>query len=413
MIAYFYKTTFDISLFFALSSFFIRFFRDYDKEGSLYAFALLLAAGLLFALAERFARVGGALRLLALCLPGIAFLWQRDAVEIMQFVLPWVYIAAGVLFRRYDVYYKNFKDLFRSVLFVFLFPFLMLFYDAGRGIPALREAAPYAVVFFTSGVMLLQVLRWRGRTEDSRLFGRHQLWQMFAFFVLCTAVTAGRIFDFAKNILWEKMLWPAILFLIGSVWSIAQWLWVRKPPELRNPGSLPQAESFDGPMPTAGAEVFEEVVQEVEQAAGPPVDFAPLFAAAGVAAAVFLFFFLRGNVRQKRKAAVVFEEREELEEKQSGRPVRLKKHSSDPAVEVRYQYRRFMRKTDAGKGRLKNSDTTEKIREKYICTCTGKTESTEKRTEEINEIYRQTRYGSGKTGRREAGRMRELMKSIR
>ena len=93
--------------------------------------------------------------------------------------------------------------------------------------------------------------------------------------------------------------------------------------------------------------------------------------------------------------------------------MRLKKHSPDPAITVRYQYRSFMRKADAGKGRLKRSDTTEEIGEKYNIARAGTSETAMKGTEEITEIYRRTRYGGGKTTGQEAKRIRELVKSAK
>ncbi|MDE7299588.1 MAG: hypothetical protein K2N94_12310 [Lachnospiraceae bacterium] len=413
MIAYFYKMTFDISLYFALYSFFLRYFEDSGRPAGLYAFGLLLAVNLLCALSERFERAGRPLRLLALCLPALAFVWNRDAAGIGQFLLPWAYIAVTAIRQQYEVYYRNFKDSFRYVLFVFLIPFLMLFYDAERGIPALRESASYLVVFFTSGVMLLQVLRYRTGTKDRQLFEKHQFRQMIGFFILCLAVTAGRILEFAGSVLWERMLRPALLGLLGRFWYAVQWIMSNINLDSRKLNPENAGEYVDETITPAGTVIQEEAGEVVEKAAEQPLDFAPLLVFAGIVAAVVLFFLLRGSFRHKRKTAAILEEREELGENPGGRPARLKKHSPDPAITVRYQYRSFMRKADAGKGRLKRSDTTEEIGEKYNIARAGTSETAMKGTEEITEIYRRTRYGGGKTTGQEAKRIRELVKSAK
>ena len=91
--------------------------------------------------------------------------------------------------------------------------------------------------------------------------------------------------------------------------------------------------------------------------------------------------------------------------------VKLKKHSRDRRITVRYQYQRFMKKLDAGKRRLKSSDTTGQIGRKYIASYAQDSKRV-KEVEEVTEIYRQVRYGEKEVSRQEAHRIKELVEKL-
>ncbi len=411
MITYFYKIIFDISLYYAFVSFFLCYINAAEYKAELNTFGLFLAAALLCVWSEGKKTRERTVQLAAACLPGIALLWEYKTGRVLEFLIPWIYFVSTIIRQQYEVYYLNFKNTFRRVLFVFLLPFLLFFFDSNRGIVALTESAPFLLVFFTSGVLLLQVLRYTPQSKDKKLFEKRQIGQAAAFFLVCLAATTGGIFQIAGNFLWEKAIRPVFLGMIGGIWFAAQWIFlqIQKIKKKVYFGDIQDNNIEPLPAETLLEGEIESVPpSEIDKA---PTDLTPVFIIVGIAAVVILFLLLRGNLRQgKKKNMAVREEREEIKEAKE-KSVKLKKHSRDRRITVRYQYQRFMKKLDAGKRRLKSSDTTGQIGRKYIASYAQDSKRV-KEVEEVTEIYRQVRYGEKEVSRQEAHRIKELVEKL-
>lgn len=410
MITYFYKTIFDISLYYAFASFFLCYINGAKYKAGLNTYGLFLIASLLCAW-SRGKKVGERIiQLFAACLPGIALLWEYQIGRIFEFFIPWIYFVSTIIRQQYDVYYLNFKNTFRRVLFLFLLPFVLFFFDSDRGILALTESASFLLVFFTSGVLLLQVLRYTPQSKDKKLFEKRQLGQAAVFFLFCFAATTGGVFQIAGEFLWEKVVQPVFLGMIGGVWSVAQWIFLQMQKMKKKVYFENIQDNNIEPLPSepiVKEEIESLLPSEIDKA---PMDLTPVFAIVGIIAAILLFFLLRGNLRHGKKSEAIKEEREEIKETKE-KPVKLKKHSKDHKIKVRYQYQCFMKKLDAEKRRLKKSDTTRQISRKYTALYAGDSEKA-KKAEEITKIYRKVRYEEKEVSRQEAHRIKELVEKF-
>lgn len=428
MIASFYNAVFGISCYYAVLSFLLRYPAGLKHESDPFSFALLVLAALLFSIAGGLLAGGGAsagsysagagaLRAAAACLPAAALLWNRAMPGILEFTLPWGYLLYLAYRRPRTLSHSYFQESFGRLLRIFPFLGLLLLFRPEQGIAALGEAAPYIIIFLTSGVLLLQALRHRSESEDQKRLAKHQAGQTAGFFLLCMLLTVGGLLELLEEFVLKRLLLPAGLYL-GSramhfLWYAAAFL-----QELfRNRGGLNRTREDYAEY----AERVAEAQKPVEPSVLPPkpqliergeinYTFAALLLAA--AAALILFFALRGGAKRKAGAGAVLDEREALPEEKNAKK-RRERRAAKPEETVRACYRSFMQRAAGDTNKVKKQDTTEEIREKYEQGREADMEKIRPAAAELTEIYRSVRYCGKETTKAAAGRMKILLDYLR
>lgn len=403
MTGVFYRVAFDISCFYALAAFFFRFAIGY--EVSAFSFLILLSAAFVLGVSEELKEKRRMVAFLSLAVPAIAWLMETERVGRAVVLLPWVYMAILVVRESYISYYYQFETRFKIFLWVWIVPAVFAITNLEEGVPALEEAVPYLLVFLTTGVFMLQVLRYRAATESRRKFEKYQLIQTISFFGVCLAVFATNLMD----MLYEHVILPAkdyALLLLKGLFTGLFDRGVRV-----DIISKSDYEKFREELANAeGAETFvqgNEWAEMIQELAPPPetTDMTSTWITLGVILGIIVLLILLGNQGHKIKVAALDVEREKIEG-DAPQTVKIKKRSLRPEVVVRYYYREFMKKAESRTIELAESDTTEEIKEKYKKKANAKPE----KAEEITRIYRKTRYSKATVTAEDAAKIKSMVR---
>lgn len=393
MIVSFYNAVFGIACYYTAVSFVFRYPAALAHGTDPFAFALLMAAALLLALGGTDAGCAKTLRVAALLLPAPALLWNHALPGILEYTLPWGYLVYLTYRRPRSLSHYYFLADFKHVLWLFPAMFAFLMFRPERGFAALREAVPYAVIFLTAGVSLLQVLRHR-QGKGTRGLIRHQGVQAAGFFLLCILLTVGGLLDFLENVLFRRILIPAGLFLADRFWALVQNISRRLAIKQSGGGEKDFVDYID--FVEKNMEAQEPLLEPSWARPTEPVphrelDYVLIVVLVALLAAVLIFVVLRTGMKKRVLKNVILDEREKLpgEAASAGR----KRHRDTPQENIRKSYQKFMQLTDGMSHKLKVQDTTEEIREKYL---RGKQdEKAAAFAQELTGIYRTVRYRGG------------------
>ena len=185
----FYKIVFDISCYYTFASFFLKFALGY--EISSLSMSLFLLAGLLVVGSQKISSIGRGMALLSAVVPVLFRPWGNIDYALLEFFLPWVYFVLLVYRENYGVYYANFKSLWKGLLYACIILVIVLLFDIEKGILAAELATPYFLVFLTSGVLLMQNLRFPMESTNKKAFEKYQIKQTIFFFLFCFSSACG------------------------------------------------------------------------------------------------------------------------------------------------------------------------------------------------------------------------------
>lgn len=402
----FYKLSFDISYFYALAVYFIHFHSGYEVNPLNYD--VLLFAVLLATVADKWERGRTALLAVALALPAVVLSWENTMYGLVVHILPWAYFMIITVRRGYFIQYGSFRTTFKGMFIPFIFPAAFFYFNVIKGFEALTESVPYLVVFLASGVLLLQNLRHEEGSGDKKKFEKYQIKQTLVFFVVCLAVTIGRLAELIGNFVYLWIIRPIAAVIIRIFWEIVKFF-VNLVPERKEIHLDEKFIEHQKKLEEEFYSPFAEKVQEeiMKQDWSEKSDYTTLLIVTGIVAAIVGFAILMSHKGKKRSAPLLEDEREELLEVEPP-ATKLRKRSLQPEIVVRFHYRAFMRKVDNKTRNVLRSDTTAEIAKKYDAPSEGKADA----VEELTGIYRRTRYSKHLVTRQEASRVKILMKEI-
>ncbi len=410
MIGVFYRVTFDISCFYALSVYFLSYILGF-KPNPL-TFGCFLTAALVLAVSEKARRNSRTVAFASLAFPAVALVVETTDVGRILVFLPWIYLVILVLRGSYVAGYYQFMDHFKVFLRIWALPIVLLLLSLDRGVPALTAAIPYLLVFLSSGVMMLQALRYRSATESRKQFELFQIGQTILFFIASFTLTAAGILDklFYGVI---QPVWNMVSSLAVGVFRELMAVLNKTVPDINIDLSFDK-EGYEEALNEAKEEAAEKFVEGVPfgGAAGQAkenvkeVDYTGLFVALVIIAGIIILAVLLSNRGIRARKASLAVESEELSEEDGGKEERPKKHSPNPVVVIRYYYCAFMKKAATRERELADSDTTKEIAGKYSQKLSAKPD----KAEEITEIYRKARYSGEKMTQEEAAKMKKLVK---
>ena len=180
-----YKLLFDLSLYFTLSSYYLRLTAGDPPSAVIFlAFCCMIA---LDAFLRRFpsARQRVALRILPVLVPLLALLARPTLGQALFAVPLWAFLAFSLLTDRIGVDYDGFRAHYSFALkLLLLMVFGPLFPD--RLAAAFLSAVPFLVLMLACGVCLLRLLR--GKTAE----GLRQGVYIAIFVLVCAGLTLGR-----------------------------------------------------------------------------------------------------------------------------------------------------------------------------------------------------------------------------
>lgn len=408
MMEKFYKLVYDITCFYVFTAFFFYF--AFQVETDMLAYGVLLLTVLLHVCFEQTA-VGTRIKIAVLALPLVCFLKEGGICEKIQFIIPWIYMIIVVLKTQYGLYYEEFKGRFKGMIAALLIP--LIFFgcsnDLEVGKTAIMQMVPFLFVFFASGVLLMQNLRFCEDGKARKEFEKHQLRQMVLFFLFCILVTTGRIIQ----LLSEYILLPFFKAILLGAMGLLYMLYEKAMPPAEHRENVKKAlEKMYGPEPTMTPQPMPEVAPGVVEILKPEQvspEITPEFimVCAAVAMVILLFFVLRGSSKSKAGEARIEDEREALEEVEVPEK-KLKNHSVHPDVVIRYYYLKFMEMANSKEIKVLRSDTTQEIREKFLLKDAEKVQE----TDELTKIYQKVRYTEIPVTKEDSARMKALMKKL-
>ncbi len=403
----FYKIVFDISCYYTFTSFFLKVALGY--EISSFSMSLFLLSALLVVSSQKISSIGRGIALISAIIPILFRPWGNIDYALLEFFIPWVYFVFLVYWENYGVYYANFKSLWKGLLYACIILVIVLLFDIEKGILAAELATPYFLVFLTSGVLLMQNLRFPMESTNKKAFEKYQIKQTIFFFLFCLLLTASRV----CQMVYQYIVLPLKNILTSLLFEIVDFFISLFPKETIQ---LPDSPFHDyreylekvqetlesNSVPRKWGDILKEagIVQEKP-------DITPLFIAFGALIAIIIFAILMGHEAKKTKQFLIEEEREELPQTEEieKTPIRFSKNAKEV---VRFYYKTFMRKAETAKQIVYKTDTTNDILEKFLL----KNPEQKQQAEEVTELYQKARYSKQEISDEEVRKMKRLVKNI-
>ena len=409
MMEKFYKLIFDITCFYIFTAFF--FYLIFRAETDMAAYGVLLFTVLLQVVFERMVAMNR-MKWIVLVLPFICLVKESSVVEKVQILIPWVYMVIVIVREQYGLYYDEFKLRFKGMTASLLIPLIAFCYteDMELGKAAFMQMIPFLFVFLTSGVLLMQNLRFGTDGKGRKEFERHQIGQMVGFFLFCILVTTGRIIQLLNEYVFMPLIKAVLVGAMGLLYKIYETLML--PPEHYAAVENSFAERY-GPEPSIVPTMAPEIIVPDEVVASNPelakIELSPDFIIVSLAVimAIILICVLCGARKSKSGEAVVEDERETLDEIEVPEK-KGKKHSLRPDIVIRYYYLKFMELAESKETKVRRSDTTEEIREKFL----AKKPENQEESKEITTLYQKVRYTENIVTKEDAVKMKSLMKRV-
>jgi len=409
MMGIFYKTVFDISVFYAYAAFFFCYAIGYETNPLSYG--VFLIAALVLAISGRMQYNGKICAIIAAVIPAVTLLIENTMVGRAEVILLWAYFVFMIKQETYVIYYYHFMEKFKGFVIALILPVIFFCFNVEAGTAAANIAIPYLLIFLAAGVMTLQAARYRATGDSEKQFEKFQILQTLLFFAVCILVTVTNLLQ----TLMLRLIVPAankvVLFFTNTVFSFIAGI-LKVTPQVQIDWGK-EMEGFYEEMSqeepaekfvegNAWQEMISEMTGDVEEA-----DMTEVFICVGIIIGVIILIALIGKSAKHSRVVALDVEREDLPEEEE--PKKKKKHFFfDPEKEVRQQYCEFMKKAETGEHPLEKSDTTAQIMEKYNTRTTAKPEE----AEQITEVYRGIRYGESTATKSDATTIKKLVKKL-
>jgi len=409
MMGIFYKTVFDISVFYAYAAFFFCYAIGYETNPLSYG--VFLIAALVLAISGRMQYNGKICAIIAAVIPAVTLLIENTMVGRAEVILLWAYFVFMIKQETYVIYYYHFMEKFKGFVIALILPVIFFCFNVEAGTAAANIAIPYLLIFLAAGVMTLQAARYRATGDSEKQFEKFQILQTLLFFAVCILVTVTNLLQ----TLMLRLIVPAankvVLFFTNTVFSFIAGI-LKVTPQVQIDWGK-EMEGFYEEMSqeepaekfvegNAWQEMISEMTGDVEEA-----DMTGVFICVGIIIGVIILIALIGKSAKHSRVVALDVEREDLPEEEE--PKKKKKHFFfDPEKEVRQQYCEFMKKAETGEHPLEKSDTTAQIMEKYNTRTTAKPEE----AEQITEVYRGIRYGESTATKSDAATIKKLVKKL-
>lgn len=409
MMGIFYKTVFDISVFYAFASFFFCYAIGYETNPLSYG--VFLAAALALAVSGRMKYNGKIFAVVAAVIPAVTLLIETTTVGRAEVLLLWAYFIFMVKQETYIIYYYHFMEKFKGFVIALILPVVFFFFDTESGVAAANIAIPYLLIFLAAGVMTLQAARHRATADSRKQFEKFQIFQTLLFFVICALLTVSNVLQTLMNRVIVPAVKKIVLFLTNTVFKFIAGIF-KMAPDKEIDWSLDMEGFYEEKSKEEAAEKFvegnawQEMIAEMTGEA-EETDLTEAFIYVGIIIGVIVLVALMGKaVKHSRVVALDVEREDLLEEEEPEKKV--KRSFFDPEKTVRHQYREFMKKAETKEHELVKSDTTAEIKEKYNTRASSKPET----AEQITTIYRRVRYSSESADKEDATAMKKLVKKL-
>ena len=409
MMGIFYKTVFDISVFYAYAAFFFCYAIGYETNPLSYG--VFLIAALVLAISGRMQYNGKICAIIAAVIPAVALLLENTMVGRAEVILLWAYFAFMIKQETYLIYYYHFMEKFKGFVIALILPVIFFCFNVEAGTAAANVAIPYLLIFLAAGVMTLQAARHRATGDSEKQFEKFQVLQTLLFFVVCALVTVTNLLQ----TLMLRLIVPAankvVLFFANTVFSFIAGI-LKVTPQVQIDWGKEMEGFYEEMSQEEPAEKFvegnawQEMISEMTGDA-KEADMTEVFICVGIIIGVIILIALIGKSAKHSQVVALDVEREDLPEEEE--PKKKKKlFFFDPEKEVRQQYCEFMKKAETGEHPLEKSDTTAQIMEKYNTRTTAKPEE----AEQITEVYRSIRYGESTATKSDAATVKKLVKKL-
>ena len=409
MMGIFYKTVFDISVFYAYAGFFFCYAIGYETNPLSYG--VFLVAALVLAISGRIQYNGKICVFIAAVIPAVTLLIENTMVGRAEVILLWAYFIFMIKQETYLIYYYHFMEKFKGFVIALILPVIFFCFNVEAGTAAANVAIPYLLIFLAAGVMTLQAARHRATGDSEKQFEKFQILQTLLFFAVCALITVTNLLQTLMNRLIVPAANKAVLFLTNTLFSFIAGIFKVTPQVQIDWGK--EMEGFYEEMSqeepaekfvegNAWAEMIAEATGDAEAA-----DLTEAFIYIGIIIGVIVLIALVGKAAKHSRVVALDVEREDLPEEEEPRK-KTKHFFFDPEKEVRQQYREFMKKAETREHALEKSDTTKQIMDKYNTRTTSKPEE----AEQITEVYRAIRYGENTATKADAATMKKLVKKI-
>lgn len=314
---------------------------------------LALAAAAAALARALWAKKPGPIRFLSLLLLPLCFLLPTEPAGRVILIPAAAYVLWTVWRQRFDLSYFSSADVFSWECKILPLPALFALV-LGEASALERYSVPYFLVFALGSVLLLRMLR---HDEETLRQPRFRLMNLLSLFLLCLAGAAVGSPWFRQAVaavlkaVWNVIAYP-IFWVVGGVAAIVAFVLgglLTRLLEGRESQALEQMMEMMMQGDEQGKETLEQVVTEPDPTR--QMIFTALLLVLAAIATVFLFRALR-NRRQSEPTQAGSQSRHRAEPLASGEKPLSRLTARTPALQVRYWYQQFLKKTRAEGGDL-------------------------------------------------------------
>ena len=402
-LAFFLKILSDLCFYTCFSAFFAALS---GLEGTVLPQLALAAAAAAFS-RGLWAKKPGALRFLPLALLVLCFVLPGETPGRVILLPPAIYVLWTVFRCRFDLGYFSAADVFSWECKILPLPALFALV-LGQASLVERFSVPYFLVFALSSILLLRMLR---HDEETLRQPRFRLMNLLSLALLCLVGAAVGSPWFRQGVLtvlkaaWSVVALP-LFWVVGGVAAILAFVLgglLTRLMEGRESQALEQMMEMLNSGDEQGKEALEQVATEPDPTR--QLIFTAVLLILAAIVTVFLFRALR-NRRQPGHTQAGDQRRFGAEPLTAGEKPISRLGARTPALQVRYWYQQFLKKTRAEGGGLSASmdtrqqtgvaedvfpekqDSLSRLRQIYL-PARYKDEATEQDARDAKELYRQ------------------------
>lgn len=391
MSAKIYKYIFEISIWFLIGGFLLKYF------GGARMFAgdlpVLVASAVISVLFYKKRIVN----ILSISLLPIIYLLMASLPlpQLIVFLLVWAYCIFITVTNRFVVDRGEFVDTIKRVLVVLMIIVIITFTNFNQFSISIQAIFPYLILAIISGVFLLRHLRAGGEMEQIDVYEKQQFIELTIFLLVCVLLTLLKapvhILE-GFSLLYHQLLIPlmtALVSVIGMLLSILIYL-----------GSLLLSVINKTNKPQEVKFFFGEMIKEEADKIGfdsvEAFDYLPILYFIGATALVVIVFlvfhWLMGNIYQQSLQGGIIETRESLADLSMKPSRNRKKRPGNTREAVRYYYGKYMELLLKKQVELKGNDTTSEINDKYINFIQHDLVDKTTASNDLTSIYQEARY---------------------
>lgn len=387
----FYKTSYELCFYYVWALFIIGFFFAPGHETNVIQCFFVIAGVFVINLPDIFYVRKKWLRMIFVAigtlLPAVGAVFGLSLFFIPEVVLPWIYYLVCFFGKKQDIWRMTFIDRFKLMPLAFIPLLFMVLFNPDKGKAAARDIYSWLIMFFVSGVLELQNLRWKNKGTGKTMFEKRQIPTLFGFMALAIVIT---VTDWIERL---NTLLIAVLINMGKAIGVVTAFIYGLYMKLMKVTVMNDKIVTSAPTPAVTDMPAQSAFQSaIDYSKAASVETQPFDKAVFIFLGFVFLIIVLILLMTRKKVKVYTESGDEKREKIDKNDKKEKHGKKTPVMVIRSLYKKYMERVSDVR-LLDKADTTEDIRNKASVPGAYDVEG----NDIIKHIYREVRYNENVT----------------